>query len=338
MRGLVGLAGGSLLLFGLSVELFTANWKLGIALEWLFTPLLAFLVPAALGIVSPLWYWVGRPIWCRLARSRAQGSVVRSGLREARFLPGLAGSLLGLLVLGPVTATAGFWVQAMLPLGLLIGLGAPLWYWIFRPLGRQLFARPDRNGSEDWLAGSAVRWGLAALFVLAVLSVLVTAVVSLPIVEVGQPITTGSGMELAVTDVETRSSIRAADGDLIDGGAGGVLLVRVEGTNGGDTPSAVPGDSVGDVAVISETCEAQTFGEPSNNCNRVYLDGNFTAGDRAYANWGVVRERAGGSVGPDERLGGWLAYRIEGRSAEGFEGMVIVDDVGRWRFGVDGAA
>jgi hypothetical protein len=179
---------------------------------------------------------------------------------------------------------------------------------------------------------------LAALSLLVAVSVLVTSVVSLPLVGVGESVTTSGGMSVAVTDVETRASIEAADGDLIDGGAGGVLLVRLEGANGGDTPTAVPGGSVGDVAVISETCDAQTFGEPSNNCNRVYLDGNFTVGDRVYTNWEVVRERAGGSVGPDERLGGWLAYRIEGRSADGFEGMVIVDDVGRWRFGVDGAA
>lgn len=66
MRVLRG-AGGALvgvILFGsiLSI-LLGGNWHLGYGDDRILVAIFLVLLPAGLGVASPIWYWLGRPVW-----------------------------------------------------------------------------------------------------------------------------------------------------------------------------------------------------------------------------------------------------------------------------------
>lgn len=334
LRGVGGLLGGTVLLFATFVVLLGGNWRLGYTHEWLLTTIFGFFIAAGVGIVSPLWYWLGRPIWFRFDRP---GRQFVSRLEVAKFLPGLLGSLIGAGLFFLVSATSGFWVQTLIPFGLAIGIGSPLWFWILRPLvGHRIPRFLWVNADLPSPAGFAVNV-LPAVAGLFVAGVIVTWVIALPIVAVGQPVP-ADGLTVSVSETRTTTEVTELGGDsLTVTHDRGLLLVRLVVDNDGTNSRPLPGRSVGDITVIAPECGANNFGEPANNCNQAYLDGDFRADGEEYANYDERQEAIGGTLAAGERVSGWLVFRIEGppTGTTSFDAMVIVDDVGRWRLGDD---
>jgi hypothetical protein len=173
---------------------------------------------------------------------------------------------------------------------------------------------------------------LPAIGVLFVIGVAVTAVIAVPVVAVGEPVAS-NGLSVSITETRTTTEVTELGGDSVAAThEWRLLLVRLEVYNVANGPRPVPGQSVGDVAVIAPECGANNFGEPANNCNRAYLDGDFRADDEEYTNWDDRQAAVGGTIASGERLSGWLVFRIEGSPSQtpSFDAMVIVDDVGRW--------
>lgn len=342
LRGVAGLVGGATVGFLVLASLLGSNWRLAYRGEWLHRGVLWMLAPAAVGVASPLWYWLGRPVWTRLDRP---GEPLVGRWRRARFLPGLLAALVGLWLFLQVDATSRFWTQVLAPLGLFVGLGGPAWWWLVRPLLGGRFEGWLERSPVDQLVGSGRwrpmrRWVVRltpALLVLVVASVAVTSAVALPVVPAGEAVGQG-GLVVTVSDARIADALVEHDGegrDLHDSWR--FVVVRLTVSNRAGEPRTLPGYSAGDVVVIAPECDAQTFGEPSNNCNQVYLDRTFTADGGSYPSYVARREAAGGTIAPGETITGWLAYRIENPPVRDpdFEPMVVVDDVGRWSLGED---
>jgi len=105
LRGILGMIGGVALFGGVLVILLGGNWQLGYADSRFLASIFLALIPATIGIVSPAWYWLGRPEWYRLDRP---GNHLLCRFRNARFVPGMVGTVLGIGLMAPVTATSGF--------------------------------------------------------------------------------------------------------------------------------------------------------------------------------------------------------------------------------------
>lgn len=320
-----------MLLAALLSVLLGGNWQLGYGDDRPLAAIVLTVGPAAVGVVSPLWYWLGRPAWHWRGRPAAD---LLQAVEHARILPGLAGSVLGVLLLFPVDATSRLPVQTLGPFGVAVALGSPLWYWLLRPvLGRrvgELLPDAVRGPGPAKTAGRI----LPVLGVLVVASLALTAAIALPVVGVGTPVSVGD-LAVTVTDARTVPAVTeggAGEGYEYGGDARRLLLVRVAVENRGDARRGLPGTSVGDVAVIAPTCGARTFGEPSHNCNRAFVDGAFRANGTEYANYETRVESTGGTIAPGGRVEGWLVFRLESRSdrSAGVEATVIVADVGRW--------
>lgn len=340
LRGGLGLVGGVALVFGTFVQLLGGNWQLGFRHDWFLTAIFFGFIAGAVGVVSPLWYWLGRPVWHRLRRP---GNNLVGRWREAQFLLGLAGAVLGLVLLFPVSATSRLPEQILFPLGLLVGIAAPLWYWVGRPIaGARLHQLPvvgpwfvEESGASQ--VKDLGRRLLPVIGALLLASAAVTAAIALPVAAMGEPVDR-NGVAVTVAEPRTVSAITTPDGGTVSADhIRAFLLIRVTVTNQAGSEQPLPGAGAGDITHIAAACQANNFGEPSNNCNQVYLDGPFSAGGVDYVNFADEREAAGGRIGPGRTVDGWLAFRIEGSSPEeGFEPMVIVDGVGRWTLGEDG--
>lgn len=344
-RGAVGLGAGVLVLFGVFVTLLGGNWQLGFRHDWVLTLIFVDLVPAALGILSPVWYWIGRPLWYHLGRP---GGRRFEHWQSARFLPGILGPLVGIALLFPVSATSRFWIQILVPFGLMVGVGSPLWFWFLRPLASAWDRGPRIPLTNRVTAGlpagvldrlsrtpgsRVVAIGLALLL----LSAAVTVVIALPVNAPGESVRS-NGLTVSVTDIRTTDSLTTADGETTSADdTWGFLLVRIAVENRGASSRSLPGTGIGSIAVIAPACEAMTFGEPRNNCNSAYVGQNFTAGGETYRTYEEEVVATDGTIEPGQRVAGWLAYRIESApSADpAFEAMIVVDDIGRWTLGDD---
>lgn len=328
VRGVLGLAGGVALLFAVTTALLGGNWRLGFGDTRPLAPAVFTVVPAALGVASPLWYWAGRPGWYRLDRP---GADLVAPLAGATFLPGVAATAVGVALLLPVTATSGRPVQVLAPLGVFLALAGPLWFWLGRPLVGEHVERwlPDAATGDAPSAG-ALRASLGVA-VLAAAAVAVVVATALPVVALGDPVT-GGGLAVTVTDATTVDSVvEVDDGDSYGDSAWRLLLVRVAVENRGEEPRPLPGAAVTEISLVAPACSAQNFGEPANNCNEVYLDGPFAAGDRRYANYDDRQAAVDGTLAPGDRVTGWLVFRVEGAPARGDgPAMLVVDGVGRW--------
>lgn len=328
LRGALGFGGGVVLLFAVTTALLGGNWQLGFGDTRPLAPVVFTAVPAALGVASPLWYWAGRPAWHRLDRP---GADLVAPLAGARFLPGLAATAVGLALLLPVTATSGRPVQVLAPLGVFVALAGPLWFWLGRPLaGERVEGVLPDAAAGDAPSAAALRASLGVAVLVGV-AVAVTAATALPVVAVGDPVSAG-GLTVTVTDATTAESVvEAGDGETVGESAWRLLLVRVAVENRDDEPRAIPGAAVTEISLIAPACDAQNFGEPADNCNEVYLDGPFDAGDRRYANFDDQQAAVGGTLEPGSRVTGWLVFRVEGAPADGDgPAMLVVDGVGRW--------
>lgn len=330
LRGAIGLIGGIILGFEIILLMLSGNWHLGYTHERFLASLLGLLVPAAIGIISPLWYWVGRPVWYRIERP---GLTVVHRWRDARFLPGLAGAVIGGSLFFPVSATSRFWVQTLVPFGLLVGFASPVWFWIVRPGAGQWIDTTLPSGfSPASFRKKSVRL-LAVVGVLFVTSMAVTAMIALPVVSIGDP-TRSNGVSVAITDVRTTTEVTERGGMTVEAAHNWqLLLVRLTVENEGETRRPLPGRTVGDIAVIAPECIANNFGEPTNNCNQVHLDGNFSTNGEDYTTYNVRYESVDGMIAPGQRLSGWLVFRLENppSNESSFDAMVIVDGVGRWK-------
>lgn len=328
LRGVLGLAGGVALLFAVTTALLGGNWQLGFGDTRPLAPAVFTVVPAALGVASPLWYWAGRPAWHRLDRPGANLVAPFSG---GTFLPGVAATAVGVALLLPVTATSGRPMQVLAPLGVFLALAGPLWFWLGRPLVGDIVdgVLPD-SAAGDAPSAAALRAGLGVA-VLVAAAVAVVAATALPVVALGDPVTAG-GLTVTVTDATTVDSVvEAEDGDVHGDSAWRLLLVRVAVENRGDEPRPVPGAEVTEISLLAPACSAQNFGEPANNCNEVYLDGPFDADDKRYANYDDQQAAVDGTVAPGGRVTGWLVFRVEGAPADDDgPAMLVVDGVGRW--------
>lgn len=329
LRGALGAVGGVVVLGGVLVVLLGGNWQLGYGDDRVLVSIFLVLAPAAVGVASPAWYWVGRPVWHRLGRP---GDRPLRPFRRVRFLPGLVGSVVGVALLFPVSATSRFPEQVLAPFGLAVALASPLWFWLLRPaVGGRVEARLPGALRESSPTATVLRV-LPVVGVLLLASAAVTAAIALPVVGPGEQIG-ADGLAVTVTDTRTATAVTAAGDGLTHGDdARRLLLVRVAVENRGDAPRRLPGTSVGDISVIAPECRAQNFGEPSNNCNQVFVDGDFRSDGIDYANYEALVEAADGTVEPGSRVSGWLVFRVESppNRAPGFEAMVVVDDVGRW--------
>ena len=329
LRGLGGLVAGVIIVFEVFVVLLSGNWQLGYTHDWLLTTIFGLLVPAGLGIVSPLWYWIGRPLWARFDRPGRQ-YLRRWG--DGTFLLGLAGPLVGASLFFLVSATSPFWVQTLIPFGLAIGLACPSWFWVVRPIAGDRIPRVVPMPSDVPSSAVPLVRMLPAIGVLFVIGVAVTAVIALPVVAVGEPVAS-NGLSVSITETRTTTEVTEPGGDSVTATHGwGLLLVHLEVHNVADGPRPVPGRSVGDIAVIAPECGANNFGEPANNCNQAYLDGDFRANGEEFTNWDDRQAAVDGTIGPGERLSGWLVFRIEGSPVQNpsFGAVVVVEDVGRW--------
>lgn len=329
LKGALGLLGGLLSAFLILVSVISGNWQMGVSNDRFLTVIYLVIAPAAVGIASPLWFWFGRAIWRRIGHP---GRHYLERLSAARFLPGIAAAALGLAVILPVSATSRFWTQTRLPFGLLIAIVGPVWFWVGRPflgdrIGRWL-PTPDAE-----VAALTARW-VPAVAGLLLLSVVITSVIALPVAAVGDPVDEG-GLTVTVTDARTVESITRMDGETVMNDHGWrLLMVRLSVRNDGRLTRPLPGGSYGDVAAIAPECSAQTFGEPSNNCNQVFLDGPFSVDNETFPSYEDQYSATGGEIPPGQSVTGWYVYRIEGSLHPDVddEPMVIVDDIGRWTY------
>lgn len=62
LRGGGGILAGVVIVFEVLVVILGGNWQLGYTHDWVLTTIFGLLLPAGVGIVSPLWFWVGRPL------------------------------------------------------------------------------------------------------------------------------------------------------------------------------------------------------------------------------------------------------------------------------------
>jgi len=332
IRGAVGALSGVILIASILSILLGGNWHLGYGDDRILVAIFLVLIPAGLGVASPIWYWIGQPVWDWFDRP---GDHLLRPFREVRLLPGLAGSVIGVALIFPVSATSRLLVQMLAPFGLAIAIGTPLWYWVVGPAGVV--------DTERWLpevpTGSPLTTtAVQSLLVLGVLfgaSLAITSVIALPVVGIGESVP-ADGLAVAVTDARTVPEIAEIEDERVHGGdSRQLLLVRVSVENQGETRRQLPGTSVGDITVIAPPCSAQNFGEPSHNCNQVYVDGSFRANGTTYTTYETRQAAADGTIGPGDHITGWLVFRLESRPIQtsGFESMVIVDDVGRWTLG-----
>lgn len=334
LRGVLGLLAGGFLLLSVLNLLLAGNWHLGFGDSRVLVSIYFLLVPAALGILSPLWYWLGRPLWIR-------ANLVDEGLIQTRgrpgFLPGLLGAVVGIALLFPVDATVSFWIQTLAPFGLAVAIASPVWFWLGRPVvGTDVHSMlpPSLADTDTSRIGRRVIVGLAVLFVA---SAVLTSVIGLPIVGLSETVQT-QDLEISISDARVVDELTDASGETRGGTYDWkLLLINVTVENNGDQVHRLPGASVTEISTISPICSAQTFGEPQNNCNEMYLTGNFSAGGMTYTNYDDHQAMLGGELGPNERVSGWLVFRLESRPTEGstLQAMVIVDDVGRWKFQTD---
>lgn len=328
LNGIGGFVGGLLLLLFTFSILLGGNWHLGFADDRILTGIFLVFVPAAIGILSPLWFWIGRPLWVRFNRP---GYHVTYRFERARFLLGLFGSLVGSWIILRVSATSHLAEQSLAPFGLALALGFPLWYWVIRPIGyQQIEERLPGSPSESRLKVFVIR-SVPVISFLFLSSLAVTAFISMPIVAVGQQ-TTADGLAVTVTETQTVSGVTEVDSDEEFGQhSAGLLLFHISMENRGTAPKRIPGSSVTEIGFIAPYCQAQTFGEPSNNCNRAYVHGDFSAGDSIHTNFDDQQELRGGKLNPGEGVDGWLVFRIESApTPSDSKGMIIVEDVGRW--------
>ena len=331
LNGAIGLFGGLLLAFVVFVQLLGGNWRMAYADDRFLTLIFTFLGPAGVGVVSPVWFWVGRPLWARFGRP---GNRYVRRWSSAQFIPGLLAPIGGGFLMFPVEASSGFWTLLLVPFGLLLGLIGPIWFWLGRPLvgprvDEWLPGIPPRNTLERLTS----RWFPAVVAILFT-ALAVTSLLALPIVAVGEPVRTND-LTVSVTDTRTATTItEETDETAMRPDGWRFLLVRVAVTNEGARPHPAPGGSVGDIAVIAQACSAQTFGEPANNCNAAFVDGAFTANGDTYPSFDLRRDALDGELAPGDRLTGWLVYRIEHRPsrASSAEPMIIINEVGRWTF------
>ncbi len=335
LTGGIGLIGGLLSAFLILVSIISGNWQMGVSNDRFLTVIYAIIVPAAVGIASPLWYWLGRPIWRRIGRP---GRQYLDRLTEVRFLPGIAATVLGLVVMLPVSATSRFWTQTRLPFGLLVAIVGPAWFWVGRPmLGDRLDGWLPTTVAADLDFTTRTARVIPAVAGLLLVSIAITSVIALPVVNVGEPVNEGS-LSVSVTDVRTSASITRADGETVRADHGWrLLLVRLAVSNDGRLARPLPGGSYGGVAAIAPECSAQTFGEPSNNCNQVFLDGPFTVDGETFPPYEDRYVATDGDIAPDQTVTGWYVFRIEASPLQGGSDgrMVIVDDVGRWTYTYD---
>lgn len=329
LKGAAGIISGVVLFGSILSILLGGNWQLGYGDDRLLVGIFLVLIPAGLGIVSPLWYWLGRPVWDWFDRP---GDQRLHPLREVRFLPGIAGSVLGIALIIPVTATSRLLVQTLAPFGLAIAIGSPLWFWALRPTGVMSIG----GWLPEILRGSSSRAtlgrSLLVLGILFALSLAITTFIALPVVDIGESLP-GDGVTVTVTDAQTVPEITEIDSERNHGSdSNQLVLVRLSVENRGEVRRQLPGTSVGDITVIAPPCSAQNFGEPSHNCNQVFVDGNFRVDGTAYTNYGSRQASTGGTIEPGARISGWLVFRRESRQTRSpqFESMVIVNDVGRW--------
>lgn len=329
LRGVGGALGGAILSISILGVLLGGNWRLGFGDDRLFVGIFLVLVPAGLGLASPVWYWFGRPVWAWFDRP---GLHLLGPLQESRFLPGLAGSVVGVTHLFPVSATSHLLVQTLAPFGLAIALGAPLWYWLVRPIGAQSFGRRLPGFRRESQPTTFAIRSLLVLGLVFVLCLALTTVIAIPIVGLGESVS-ADGRAVSIVETQLVAEVTESEsGEARGSHSWQLLLVRISVENQGKTPQHLPGTSVGDITVIAPPCSAQNFGEPSHNCNQVYVDGNFSPNGTTYANYDTRQARADGTVPPGDRIDGWLVFRLESRPPRdpGFAPMVIVDDVGRW--------
>lgn len=329
-NGAFGLFGGVLLAFIVFVQLLGGNWRMAYGDDRFLTLIFAFLGPAGIGLVSPVWFWLGRPLWVRFGRPANE--IIRRW-SAARFVPGLLAPIGGVFLMFPAEATSTFWTLTLLPFGLLVGVLGPVWFWIAKPLlgdriDGWLPGIPPRNAIERLTS----RWSPAVLAIF-IAAVAITSLLALPIVTVGEPVR-GNGVTVSVTDTRTATAITdETDGSVDSPDGWKFLLVRVSVINEGSLHRAVPGGSVGDIAVIAPICRAQTFGEPANNCNAVFLDGPFTANGDTYPSYESKLDSVNGELAPGDRIAGWLVYRLESRpTSSSGDPMIVINEIGRWRF------
>lgn len=340
LRGGLGFVGGVALVFGATVQLLGGNWQLGFRHDWILTAIFFVFFSGAVGILSPLWFWLGRPVWFRVDRP---GAGLVNPEHPPHFLAGLAGAVLGLALMFPVSATSRFPVQPLFPLGLFVGITTPLWYWVGRPIAGARVHRSSVFGPwfvEEQSGSPAVAFGrrvLPAAAVVLIASFAVTAAIALPVAAMGEPVVR-NGLAVTVSDSRTTTTITRADGEIVRVDSIRVfLLVHVTVENQAGTERSLPNAGTGDITLIAPECRANNFGEPSNNCNLVYLDGAFTADGDEYRSYAGQREAAAGTIAPRETVNGWMVYRLESppSGGNGFEAMVIVDEIGRWSLGDD---
>lgn len=333
LRGALCLLAGVFILLAELRLLLVENWHLGFGDARLLVSVYLLLVPAVLGILSPLWYWFGRPLWHRFDVLRNRSFRWRG---TPQFPLGLLGSALGVALLFVVDVGASFWAQTLAPFGLAVAIASPLWFWLVRPV---VGTGADSRLPASLADAGAPRTGrrlAVGLLVLVVASAGLTSVIGLPIVDLGETVQ-AHGLDVSISNVTVVSDLTDASGeDRLEDQDYKLLLLEVTVENNGEQAHRLPGDSVNEILAFSTACGAQTFGEPANNCNEMYLTGNFTAAGVTYANYDDRQDAIGGELGPDERLSGWLVFRLE-RPMTGETQLpvtVVVDDVGRWKFSV----
>lgn len=241
-----------------------------------------------------------------------------------KFAQGLAG-LLGGLVLAAVATVigvgaalgvgdGGIW-NAILLFSLFLAVGAPLWYWILRPIFVWSYGergapwyRPPGTLHDNRLVRyvSIGGYTLAAVFVLAVFVVAGTGG--------GEQLTVGEQAEAekltaSVTEVRTTDQLAETGslGEDVSAANGATLvLVKFQVENTGETQAEAPGDTLlGDEIALR-------YRDTDPDAKNV---GDFTAEGTAYTSYSEVVQEQDGSIFPGTTLSGWVVFELP----EGFE-------------------
>lgn len=236
-----------------------------------------------------------------------------------KFAQGLAGLLTGMVlaggagVIGVGTALGvgggGIWT-AILLFGILLAVGAPVWYWILRPIFVWSYGerdapwyRPPGTLHNNRLIryGSIGGYSLAGLFVLLLLVAAGTGGGEQHALgEQGSTEKfTASVTEVRTTDQLTETGSFEDEESAANGAT--LVLVKFQIENTGDTQGEPPGDTL-----LSEEIALQyrdTSQEP------IQVD-DFSINGDSYVSYSESVESQDGSIFPGTTLSGWLVFEL----------------------------
>ena len=290
---------------------------------------LSILAVGVLAFCLSVWYWVGRPLAVRLADSFEPGELSFS----PRIGYGMAGAVGGALLPLFVNPGSRFWVQTLGPLGTVLAVACPLWYW--------LVGAGECGWLDTRVALPRKRQWLLGVTLLVVTGVALTSVAAHP-VSAPNETSVSDGVAVTVTDSQWTQSVNGTkndtatfgiDDNVTAGENSALLFVAFTVENRAEHPRDYPDPvllGADPFTLASPTCGKLFF----ETCPEVtpYNQDFFVEGSKynypAYF----------ATLAPGERVRAGIVFEVPLRANDGTRprATFIAKDIGRWDVSGDG--